>query len=174
MEFYILYLKLYKIKSNLVEYEKDTLENSFTFNRESEEYFLGFNASIYETLKDKQNDKYEYILPDIIFDKNLFANSKYGNLDLTSNLNVHNYDTNKFTRFLVNDLNWKFKTNSFVSGVKGNWLGKIKNVNYEAKNTAEFKQDSQSELFGALGYLAKVDLYKKDNKSNRCNVMDNE
>lgn len=160
------YLKLYKIKSNLVEYEKDTLENSFTFNRESEEYFLGFNASIYETLKDKQNDKYEYILPDIIFDKNLFASSKYGNLDLTSNLNVHNYDTNKFTRFLVNDLNWKFKTNSFVSGVKGNWLGKIKNVNYEAKNTAEFKQDSQSELFGALGYLAKVDLFKKDNKSN--------
>jgi LPS-assembly protein len=160
------YLKLYKIKSNLVEYEKDTLENSFTFNREGEEYFLGFNASIYETLKDKHNDKYEYILPDIIFDKNLFANSKYGNLDLTSNLNVHNYDTNKFTRFLVNDLNWKFKTNSFVSGVKGNWLGKFKNVNYEAKNTKEFKQDSQSELFGALGYLAKVDLFKKDNKSN--------
>ena len=157
------YLKLYKIKSELIEYEKDTLENSFIFNREDKNSFLGFEASAYETLKDGYNDKYEYILPDITYDKNLFASNKYGNLDLTSNLNVHNYDTNKFTKFLVNDLDWKFRTNNFASGIRGNLLGSFKNVNYETKNTSEYKDDPEYELFGALGYLSQIDLFKKNN-----------
>tara|TARA_X000001036_G_scaffold431682_1_gene466364 strand:- start:796 stop:3105 length:2310 start_codon:yes stop_codon:yes gene_type:complete len=160
------YLKLYKIKSNLVEYEQDTLENSFSFNREDEDSFLAFKASAYETLKDSYNDKYEYILPDIIFDKNLLASNKYGSLDFTSNLNVHNYDTNKFTKFLVNDLDWKFRTNNFLSGIKGNLMGKLKNVNYEAKNTEEYKNEPETEFFGALGYLAKMDLFKKQNNDD--------
>ena len=160
------YLKLYKIKSNLVDYETDVLENSLVFNRESEKSFLGFKASTYETLKDDYNDKYEYILPDVIYDRNLFASNKYGSLDLTSNLNIHNYDTNKFTKFFVNDLDWKFRTNIFTSGLKGNWVGKLKNVNYEAKNTTEYKQNAETELFGALGYLGKIDLFKNDNNNN--------
>ena len=160
------YLKLYKIKSNLVEYENDTLENSFTFNRENESSFLGFQASAYETLKDGYNDKYEYILPDLIYDKNLLVSNKYGNLDFTSNLNIHNYDTNKFKRFLVNDLDWKFRTNNFMSGVKGNLIGKLKNVNYETKNVSKYKNDPETEFFGALGYLSKIDFFKNENKQN--------
>ena len=160
------YLKLYKIKSNLVEYEKDTLENSFNFNRENENSFLGFKASAYETLKDGYNDKYEYILPDITYDRNLFASNKYGSLDLTSNLNVHNYDTNKFKRFLVNDLDWKFRTNNFLSGITGNLIAQLKNVNYETKNISEYKNDPETEFFGALGYLSKIDLFKNNNNDN--------
>ena len=41
--------------------------------------------------------------------KNLFSSNKYGNADFQSNLKVHNYDTNKFTKFLVNDFGWKYK-----------------------------------------------------------------
>ena len=32
------------------------------------------NASVYETLKNDYNDKYEYILPEVTIDKNLFSN----------------------------------------------------------------------------------------------------
>ena len=159
------YLKLYKIKSNLVDFEQSNLENSLSFTRE-EDYFFGFKASANETLIEDRNDKYQYTLPNIIYDKNLFASNTYGILDLTSNLNVHNYDTNKYTKFLVNDLDWKFKTNNFKSGLKGNWVGTLKNVNYENKNTAEFKEEPSNELFGALGYLAKLDLFKKNNNDN--------
>ena len=77
------------------------------------------NASIYETLKENYNDKYEYILPEITLDKNLFSNSILGNLDLQTNLKVHNYDTNKLTNFLVNDLNWNFREINFKLGF--NW-----------------------------------------------------
>ena len=50
----------------------DTLENSINFTHENENLFVGFQASSFETLKDTYNDKYEYILPEIILDKNLF------------------------------------------------------------------------------------------------------
>ena len=153
------YLKLYKIKSNLVSYETEVLENSLNFTHDSDDVFFGINASIYETLKGNYNDKYEYILPDIILNKNLFIN-QYGNADLTSNLKVHNYDTNKSTKFLINDIDWKYKNLNFDSGFSGKFLGKLKNINYEAKNT-EFKKDTTSEIFGALGYLTEIDLFKK-------------
>ena len=153
------YLKLYKIKSNLASYEVDTLESSISYTHQSDDTFIGFNASVYETLKEDYNDKYEYILPDVILNKNLFSN-KYGSTDITSNLKVHNYDTNKYTKFYINDIDWKYRNISFDSGLSGKILGKLKNINYEAKNT-EFKKDPTSEVFGALGYLTQLDLFKE-------------
>ncbi len=155
------YLKLYKIDTNLAGYETDTLENSLDFTHENQDLFLGFKASVLETLKDDYNDKYEYILPDVVLDKNLFSSNKYGNADFRSNIKVHNYDTNKFTKFFVNDIDWKFKNINFSSGLKGQLLGKLKNVNYESKNTTQYKSDTTSELFGALGYLTEINLFKK-------------
>ena len=156
------YLKLYKIKSNLASYEVDTLESSISYTHQSDDTFIGFNASVYETLKEDYNDKYEYILPDVILNKNLFSN-KYGSADITSNLKVHNYDTNKYTKFYINDIDWKYRNISFDSGLSGKILGKLKNINYEAKNT-EFKKDPTSEIFGALGYLTQLDLFKETEK----------
>ncbi len=161
------YLKLYKIKSNLVDYNIDTLKSSIKFSREKEDMFLGMNASVYETLKDSYDDKYEFILPEITFDKNLFSNNDYGSLDFQTNLKIHNYDTNKLTNFLVNDFNWNFKETNFSSGIKGKILGNFKNINYEAKNVDPYKEDFTSEFYGALGYLASVDLLKvKGNESH--------
>ena len=161
------YLKLYKINSSLINNEIDTLENSLNFTHEDDNLFLGFETSAYETIKNNYNDKYEYILPDIVLDKNLLSSNKYGNFDLRSNLKVHNYDTNKSTKFFVNDIDWKFKDLNFSSGLNGRLMAKLKNVNYEAKNVSSYKADQTSEVFGALGYLLDLDLQKKtDNFAN--------
>jgi LPS-assembly protein len=154
------YLKLYKIKSDLVEYDTDTLENSLNFVHTTDDIFLGLNASAYENLKEGYNDKYEYILPNVLLDKNLFSKNEYGVADLQTNFKIHNYDTNKTTKFLVNDVNWKSKNNDFNSGLRGRLLGKFRNINYETKNISSFKKDTTSEMFGALGYLSEIDLYK--------------
>ena len=158
------YLKLYKLKSNLVDYNQDTLESSIDFTHEDEDLFLGLNASVFETLKDSYNDKYEFIAPEITLDKNLFASESLGNLDLQSNLKVHNYDTNKLTNFLVNDLNWNSKEFIHQSGIKTKFLGNFKNINYESKNVSLYKEDTTSEIYGALGYQAEVKFEK--NKGN--------
>ena len=127
------YLKLYKLKSNLIDYNQDTLESSLNFSHEEDDLFLGLNASVFETLKENYNDKYEYIAPEITFDKNIFANETLGNLNLQSNLKVHNYDTNKLTNFNVNDLSWSSKDFLHKNGFKSKFLSNFKNINYELK-----------------------------------------
>ena len=159
------YLKLYKIDSNLVDYNTSVLENSINFSHEDDDIFFGFNASVYETLNENYIDKYEYILPEITFDKNLFRDETFGNLGLQSNYKIRNYDTNKFTNFLVNDFIWDSTEHNFKSGLQGQLLGHIKNINYETRNEALYKKNSTSEVFGAVGYLSKLNLQKTINNS---------
>ncbi len=154
------YLKLYKIKSNLIDFNVDTLENSLNFVHENNDIFFGLNASIYETLKDDYNDKYEYIFPEVIFDKNLYNDELYGNLDLQTNLKVHNYDTNKLTTFLTNDFNWSSRQIFLDNGINNKILGNFKNVNYEVKNVDGFKEDITNEFHSAIGLLSQVNLQK--------------
>ena len=155
------YLKLYKIESNLVDYNQDTLESAINFTHEKDDVFLGLNASVYETVKDTYEDKYEYILPEVTLDKNLISSERIGILDFQSNLKVHNYDTNKHTSFFVNDLDWSSRSLYLNSGLKNNILANIRNINYEAKNVEPFKSDTTSEIFGALGFLSELNLVKK-------------
>ena len=161
------YLKLYKIKSNLVDYNSDTLENSIDFTHEKDDLFFGLNASIFETLKEDYEDKYEYILPEITLDKNLFNSERYGNLDLQSNLKVHNYETNKLENFFINDFNWSSKDINSQLGFNTKVLGNLRNINYETKNVNLYKDDTTSEFFGALGLFSKLNLEKNINNSTQ-------
>ncbi len=154
------YLKLYKIKSNLVDYNKDTLENHINFTHEKDDLFFGLNASIFETLKESYEDKYEYILPEITIDKNLINNNKLGNLDLQTNISTHLYDTNKLENFIVNDFDWTSKDIFSGTGLNTKILGNLRNINYEVKNVDEYKEDTTSELFGALGLFSELSLQK--------------
>ena len=154
------YLKLYKLKSNLVDFNQDTLESSLDFTHQDEDIFFGLNASVFETLKDDYNDKYEYIAPEITLDKNLLSSETLGNLDLQTNVKVHNYDTNKLTNFLVNDLNWTSKDFLHKSGFKTKFLSNFKNINYESKNVGLYKEDPTSEIYGALGYQSEIKFQK--------------
>ena len=74
---------------------------------------------------------------------------------------VHNYETNKTTKFLTNDFNWDIKDFNFKSGLNSKLFGKIRNVNYETKNVENFKESSSNELFGAIGLLSELNLYKQ-------------
>ena len=156
------YLKLYKIKSNLVDYNKDYLESSIDYSYENNDFFLGLNANVFETLKENYNDKYEYILPEITLGKNLFSNERLGVLDFESNFKVHNYDTNKNSTFLTNDFDWSKNVDFLTNSLSNKVLAKVKNFNYEAKNIEPFKQDLTSELYGAVGLFSELSLFKEN------------
>ncbi len=158
------YFKLYKIKSNLVDFNSDTLKNSIDFTHSNEDLFFGINATSFETLKENYEDKYEYIFPEAFASKNLFKNT-LGNLDLATNLKVHNYDTNKVTKFFVNDFNFNSNELFFDTGFSSEILGSLKNINYEANNVEIYKKDFTSEVHGALGLLSKLKLQKNTNNS---------
>ncbi len=155
------YFKLYKIDSELASSDLDNLENTIKFTHSSDELFFGFNMSSYETLKSDYEDKHEYIYPEIVLSKNMVSSPSFGSINLDTNLKVHTYDTNKTSKFLVNTFAWNSLDKVFNTGFQSSLLGNLKNINYETKNIDGFKKDPNSEVFGALGFLSKIDFYKK-------------
>ena len=158
------YLKLYKIESNLVESDIETLKNFINFSQERDDLFFGFQASAYETLKSNYNDKYEYILPEITLDKRLFADNDIGYLELQTNYKTRNYDTNKLTNFLVNDLNFESNDKNFDNIINSRILANLKNINYESKNVDIYKDDFTNELFGSVGLLSEINFQKSNDE----------
>ena len=157
------YLKVYDIETALADKDVNVLENAINYDYQSEDLFFGATFSAFDDLTKQDRSKYEYLLPYLTFEKNLAVNEQYGIFDLTSNFRVRNYDVNKQTEFFVNDINWE--SNNWITGnIMNNQLkGKFKTVNYNAKNTPEYKTDDfSSEISGVLGYLAEIGLYKND------------
>ena len=155
------YLKVYEIDSLLVE-EQTILENEIDYSYENNDFFIGLTPGMYENLSKTGNNKHEYLLP-LSIDKSLVASERYGTIDLTSNTRIRSYDTNKLTKFLVNDFNWK--SNKWLNkfGFESHFKGLLKTVNYKANNTKLFKNDStNTEVNSALGFFTKLGMYKND------------
>ena len=110
-------------------------------------------------MADNYNDKYEYVLPEINYEKQLFSD-KFGYGNFKSNLKINNYDTNKYKRTLINNLNWEIDRPFSEKIFKGKILSDLKNINYKYDNVEGFKEENHNELFGAVGYLASLDLFK--------------
>ena len=70
-----------------------------------------------------------------------------------------NYEVDKQIDIVSNEFNWN--SNSWINkfGFENEFLGPIKNVNYNAKNEISYKtQDSVSEFYGALGFKSELGL----------------
>jgi len=161
------YLKVHDINSILANKNVNILENSLIFDYQNQDLFFGTSLSAFEDLTKTNNAKFEYLFPSASLNKNLISSDKYGAFDLSSNFKVRNYDVNKQTEMFVNDIDWKSKKIVNKLGLENQFLGKLKTVNYNSKNTPEFKQDEfQSQLSGAVGYLSKFGMYKNNLKNN--------
>ena len=87
-----------------------------------------------------------------------------GYLNIQSNYTAHNYDTNKTTSFLVNDLNYETSNKVIKDIFDTKILANLKNINYESKNVDLYKNDATNEVFGSLGLFSQINLEKlKDN-----------
>ena len=157
------YFKLYDINSELINDDIHNLKNTLEFTHSDNDIFFGFNASMYETLNASYNDKYEYILPEITFNKNIYNNAKFGSIDYDSNIKIRNYDTNKTSKFFINNFEWNSIEKVSNFGLQTQLLGNLRNINYDNKNIDVYKEEYTNELFGAIGLLSKIDLYKKVN-----------
>ncbi|MDC0450138.1 hypothetical protein OAL70_04610 [Pelagibacteraceae bacterium] len=156
------YFKVYDIKSSLVDKSKTILENKVDITYQNKDFFIGLAPSAYEDTNKTGHLRHEYILP-LNIEKNIMSSEKYGFLDLGSNLRIRSYETNKQSSFLINDFNWKSNTWLSLLGIENYFEGLVKNVNYEAQNTENLKNNQKiSEVNSALGFFAKLALYKEN------------
>ena len=156
------YFRIHNINTALVDAEKTDLENKISYNFSKDNMYLDISATVYENLNKKtSNDRYEYILPNILYGKTFFS-EKFGSFDFKSNAIYKNYETNKYTTFLTNDVIWNPSSNITKKGFVNTLQGMIKNTNYEAKNTTDYKTEGTvNELSGVLTYKSSLPMQKK-------------
>ena len=164
------YLRTHNIDTDLVDSKNTILENSLDYSFIKDDMFLNISASIYEDLREKTNDRYENILPNILFGKTFFT-EKMGYFDLETNASYKNYDGNKHLSFLNNDLIWTSNNNISKNGFISSFGGMITNMIYDAKNTGgDYKTDGTvSELNSVITYRTSLPM-KKD-KANSFNIF---
>ncbi len=165
------FIKAFGVDTPLVNKDDNILENSVKFDFSNKNTFVGFNMSAFENQSLKNNKKFEYLLPYVTFDKNLEVAEKYGLLDFSSNLRIRNYEVNKQSNLLVNDLNWQSKRLENEIGLDSKFLASFKNINYKTNNVENFKEDATSELSSAFGYFAKMNFFKINDKSKNSQYL---
>ena len=156
------YFRIHDIETTLVDPENTNLKNVISYNYNKNNTYLNIKSAVYENLREKTNKRYEYIAPDVLFGKSFFS-EKYGTLDFTSNALYKNYEVNKHITSLTNNIIWNpnssITSKGFVNTVEGN----IKNTNYDAKNTTDYKNEGTiNELSGVLSFKSSLPL-KQEN-----------
>ena len=144
------YFTVHDINTELVDAENKNLENKFVYSFSNNETTFDISAQVYENLNEKTNNRYEYILPNIFYQKS-FLTEKFGILDFQSNAYYKNFDADKHATVLTNDIIWNPKNYFTKKGFVNTIQGMVRNNNYEAKNTEDYKTNGTiNELSGVF------------------------
>ena len=161
------YLKIHNLSSSTSIIENESLlttqlniSNSIDINTN-----LDTNFTVYEDLSKKDSDRFQYILPNFVYSKNIIIPNNYnGNFKFKSSGFQKNYDTNKYESLLIND--FLFESNNIISksGLLSNYDLLIKNFNSYTENSASYTEKEDYEVFGT--FLLKTSFPLKKNNKN--------
>ena len=156
------YFRAHDINTSLVNSSNTNLINEINYNFKKDNAFLDIKVQAFEDLR-KNTDRYEYIFPNVTFGKNFFS-EKFGFLDFKSNAFHRNYEGNKYTTFLNNDVLWSPGSYITEKGFLNTIEGMVKNTNYEAKNTTDLKTNGTiSELSSVVSFKSSLPMEKSGN-----------
>jgi len=164
------YLKIHNLSnsSSLIE-DESLLTTQLNIEKIiNENTNLDTNFTIYEDLSKNESDRFQYILPNFTYTKNLEIPVSYnGNFKFISSGFQKNYDTNKYESLLIND--FLFESNDIISknGLLSNYDLLVKNFNSYTENSSNYTEKEDYEVFGSFLLkssfpLRKVNEYSKN------------
>ena len=135
------YLKVHDINTELVNEDKNIIKKDVNYEFQDDENYLSVSAAMFENLTANDSDKtrFEYSMPNILFERNLYTRDRVGVFDIRSNAFVKNYKVNQTTKFWVNDVNWQSSPFISLAGIQNKFKGLFKVVNYEAEGAEKYK-----------------------------------
>tara|TARA_B100001123_G_C15332802_1_gene1031799 strand:- start:190 stop:2607 length:2418 start_codon:yes stop_codon:yes gene_type:complete len=155
------YFRKHNINTALVDSEDTNLENVIEYNFSKSDMYLNVEATMYENLRIKNNERYEYIFPNIMFGKTFFT-EKFGTVDFRTNALHNSYKINRHRTALTNDVIWRPGSTTTKRGFVNSVEGMLRNTNYEARKTGEYKdKGTVNELHGVLGYKTSLPMKKE-------------
>ena len=154
------YFRKHNINTALVNSEDTILKNEVKYSFSKNDIYLNIEGSMYENLRIKSNERYEYILPNIMFGKTFFS-EKFGIIDFQSNALHNSYKINRHKTSLTNDVIWRPSSQTTKKGFVNSLEGMLRNTNYEARKTGKYKDEGTvNELHGVLGYKSSLPMKK--------------
>ena len=165
------YLEVHDINTELVDSGNNILNSNINYEFQDETNYIGLSASVFENLKKKDRNRYEYFLPSVTFERNIYNDKKLGLINILSSAYVKNVEVDQTTKMLVNDFNWKSKPLSNIRGFKSEFEGLLKVVNYEADADTHKTEGFNSEVSSAIAYNTSLPLTKINENNNLINFL---
>ena len=155
------YFRVHDINTKLVDADKTNLENKISYNFSKDDIYFNVSGSAYENLRKKDGNRYEYILPNIIFGKSFFS-EKFGSINFKSDSLYRNYETNKHITSITNDISWNPISKISKYGFVNTLEGLIKNTNYDAENTSDHKvEGTVNEVSSVISLKSSLPMKKE-------------
>ena len=121
----------------------------------------------YEDLSKRNNDRFQYILPNFTFTKRLDLDKNYnGSFQFKSFGFQKNYDTNKYESLLINDFLYESYDYINKTGLITNYDFLIKNFNSYTENSTSYQAKEDYEVFGVFLIKTALPLKKFDDDKN--------
>ncbi len=160
------YLKKYDLKSPIIK-NYSTLNSFISFDGYNENSSLSIELEAYEDLTTIGNDRYEYIYPNISYNRNLDNLFNFeGDINFSSNIYQKQYDTNKYDQLLVNDLKYSSVDKISENGILSNFILNVKNPNTRNKIGSSNESVSKNQILTQLMYNLSYPLQKKSQMNN--------
>jgi LPS-assembly protein len=142
----------------------DILVNKFELVLDHEAFDFTVNSIIYEDLKANSSDKYQYILPQYVFNKTLSENFLNGSLYLSSSGANDLKNTNDLKSNIINDFTYSGFDILTNNGIKNNFNIRVKNLNSVGKDNSNYKSSPQIELMSIAEITSSLPMIKEDEK----------
>ncbi len=162
------YLKEESINSPIVD-EYSTLHSYLKYNTFSDTSYLDVSLEVYEDLNKKKSNRYEYIFPNFIYEKDFSKNETDGSLFLNMEGYQKNYDSNVDEAILKNDLIYSSfpSSSSRIDGLQTNYKLLLRNINSNADNSTGFNKGDDYKLLSSLIFESYWPLKKENNNINQ-------
>jgi len=122
---------------------------------------LDTSFAVFEDLSRKESDRFQYILPNFTFTKNVTIPQEYnGNFKFTSSGYQSISNTNVYESLLIND--FLFESHNLISesGLLNNYDFLIKNFNSYTENSSIYTEKEDYEVFGSILLKTSLPLKK--------------
>ena len=155
------YLKKYKINSPLI--KSETLMHSFLkFDGFNDDSSFTISTEIYEDLTKKTSDRYEVVLPNLSYSKDLqkIVESE-GSISFQSDFFQKQFETNKYEQILNNSIVYSSLKKYESSGLIKDFKLKMLNPNKSSKTGINNQSESKNQLLSQFMYNLSYPLSKQ-------------
>ncbi len=157
------YLKSNKLKKSSQD-NYNLLNSYLKFETSNSDLDLLIETSVFKDLtKDKDSDKYHYILPNFKISKLISTSLNFdGDLIFSSYGALQKRDTNITENYIINDLDYSSENFTFKNGLVSNFDINYKNSSKDGENSNSYRNNFKSENFISTNYNIKYPLIKKN------------